>query len=60
MFRVRPRLDPLLDVGQLDDPLHERHELGRLLLPIVRDPVAQHLHCVGHADEDSAQRLFFS
>ena len=60
MLRVRPRLDPLLDVGQLDDPLHKRHELGRLLLPIIGDPVAQHLHGVGHADEDSAQKLFCS
>ena len=52
MFRVWPRLDPLLDVGQLDDPLHERHELGRLLLPIIGDLVSQHLHGVGNADED--------
>ena len=50
MISLRPRLDPLLDLGQLEDPPHQRNELGRVLLPVVGDPVAQHVHGVRHTD----------
>ena len=50
MFRVWPRLDPLLDLGELKYPLHECHELWRFLLPVVGDPVAQHVQSVRHTD----------
>ena len=50
MISLRPRLDPLLDLGQLEDPPHQRHELGRVLFPVVGDPVAQHVHGVRHTD----------
>ena len=52
VVRLRPRLDPLLDLGQLVDPAHERRELRRVLLPVVGDPVAQHVHRVRHTDNE--------
>ena len=50
MISLRPRLDPLLDLGQLEDPPHQSHELGCVLFPVVGDPVAQHVQSVRHTD----------
>ena len=48
MIRLRPSFDPLLYLGQLEDAFHEGREVRRRLLPVVGDPVAEHVHRVRH------------